>query len=240
MGLYKTFHYARSEMGRAILEAGQFAHVPEADVWATLDELEWPCREYVTVSFQHGHQSKEPGFYSQQTLMAFAARFGTLCPVCLTPVGLEKRSALWADVEYMPTWLSYEGDSEFPVMAITEEPEWYTEAWQSRYWPGYGTRGRGHARCGIVDRVANWLTSGDCADSDCLNSVSYFFRRRAGGFNDYLNWLRDRPHLPLRFNPRTRRERRPYRDMRDLVDSRFELAFQPPNPLQGITTPYAL
>lgn len=222
MGLLKTYLYARSEMGRAILEAGQFAHVPENTVWNTLDDISWPCCDDVSVTTKSGHRCKEKGFFALDTLDEFAVRFGTLCPVCLTPVGFEPRSTTWVELDYMPTWLPYHGDNRYPELAIKEEPDWYEEAWNNRSCPGMGAKGRAHARCGIVDRVAHNLERGDKEAS--LEPVIHFFRRRNGGFKAYLEWLRDRPRPSLRFNPRKHREPRHYSDLRWTIDTVSEAA----------------
>lgn len=216
MSFYKSYHYSRSEMGRAILEAGQFAHVPERTVWEFLDGVSETCFTDVCVT-AWPIRRLERGYHAYGTLDECAAHFGTLCPVCLTPVHLEPRSGVSGYHGYMPAWLSYDGDSRYPVQAIIEEPEWYTDAWKNHSWPGLGTRGMAHARCGIIDTVARRIV-GDDADED-IESVVHFFRRRSG-FRAYLEWLRDRPKYPLRFNPRQKPQaRRMYHDMRWKIDT---------------------
>lgn len=208
-------------MGRAILEAGQFAHVPERTVWEILDGLSWPCCTEVNVG-TFPNRRVERGFLALTTLDEFAVRFGTLCPVCLTPVHLEPRSAVWGVSDYMPAWLSYDGDNRYPVLAIKEEPEWYIDAWNNRSWPGLGTRGQAHARCGIIDAVSRRISDDD-GEQD-IETVVHFFRRRTG-FRAYLEWLRDKPKFSLRFNPRKRpHDRQRYIDMRWKVDTVLEAA----------------
>lgn len=217
MSFYKTYHYSRSEMGRAILAAGQFAHVPERTIWEVLDGLSWPCCQDVTIHTGPLEHFKERGFSAHATLDEFAVRFGTLCPVCLTPVHLEPRSVVWGDYDYMPAWLPYNGDNRYPVSAIEEEPEWYAESWNNRSWPGLGAVGRAHARCGIIDAVSRRIADDD-GQKD-IETVVHFFRRRTG-FKAYLEWLRDRPKFHLRFNPRKHVEpRQRYNDMRWKIDT---------------------
>lgn len=65
---YRSLRYARSEMERAILEAAQFAHIPEDAVKACLDSS--------------GRRFFDP----IETAAHLSTQYGQLCPICLTPV----------------------------------------------------------------------------------------------------------------------------------------------------------
>lgn len=76
-----TKRLPRPLMGRALLEAGQFSHVPSDMIWSELyrDDLShkvlvWRTKDYIRLC--------DPGY----VIYHFGEVFSTLCPVCLTKV----------------------------------------------------------------------------------------------------------------------------------------------------------
>lgn len=117
--IYSTKSYARSEIGRALSECSQFAHVRIAQIFEYLDEN------------KHILASKIPivdeidcfafAFSGGICLRDFTAQFGTLCPLCLCPVMQPKEyTELWefkADKHrnkpFLPEWLTIHNHDVF-------------------------------------------------------------------------------------------------------------------------------
>lgn len=97
--LYATKVYARSEMGRAILEAPQFAHVPEVKVWEALDSRFAELGTKIPIVDEPGAYA--PSYRAASVLHCFETTFGTLCPICLCPIvhpaGTLERYSFFAD-----------------------------------------------------------------------------------------------------------------------------------------------
>jgi len=117
--LFATKRYARSEIGRALSDAPQFAHVTIEQLFSRLDSersvfatpiklLDAP--KYVAVGYDAG-----------TVLWDFSAEFGTLCPVCLCavyhPTDFQKlatfRREAFRNQLMIPAWLHLERHDEF-------------------------------------------------------------------------------------------------------------------------------
>lgn len=85
--LFASKEYARSQIGEALLDACQFAHVPEADIWAYLDAAENARR--VVVRCDDGKKDvavEVNAYFAPGVLGGMTKKHGVLCPVCLCPV----------------------------------------------------------------------------------------------------------------------------------------------------------
>ena len=92
--LYRTHKYLRSHIGAALLEASQFAHVPERAVWGFLDaEREHLARRVRVLWGEHDARPRPYvevlAYEPEPTLVRFERTFGVLCPLCLCPVQTE-------------------------------------------------------------------------------------------------------------------------------------------------------
>lgn len=86
--LYASYEYTRAAIGEAILEASQFAHVPEAGVWDLLDGMADTISRPARV--RGGDEDRTTywvrAYDAANTLNAFETEYGSLCPICLCPV----------------------------------------------------------------------------------------------------------------------------------------------------------
>lgn len=198
--LLTTKSYARSETGRAILEAAQFAHVPEADVWSFLDDPENYWMGQVRLYNEVGWDVIDVRRYHADWIASkIQAQHGSLCPVCLCPIlGKEPRAGV--DRRLLPNWLHYQGDDQFL--------EDGTHPW----WGEPNCKGTNHLTCEEVMDVIDDLEEMDRPIERRLEheerwdyafglSALRFFKKRR--WQSYLEALRRREAPPLRFNPRT-------------------------------------
>jgi hypothetical protein len=117
--LYKTKSYARSEIGRALSECSQFAHVPILQIFEHLDKQERPLSYKMRIVDELN--SFAPAFSAETCLWEFSAHFGTLCPLCLCPIKHPYDSQeLWSfradkfrNKPFLPSWLTLHTHDEF-------------------------------------------------------------------------------------------------------------------------------
>lgn len=108
--LYRTHEYLRSVIGTALLEASQFAHVPESAVWDFLDkDVEKMARRVlVLLGSADGATRKSIQVWAYQpdtTVYRCEQAFGTLCPVCLCPAMPANRYEDDPSYEALPGYL---------------------------------------------------------------------------------------------------------------------------------------
>lgn len=204
----KTFTYAPSIMREAIANAGQFAHVPIAEIDRFLADGERKTRYHADIiggpwSTIVNAARWPRGFNAHYTLRHFERDFSALCPVCHTPVfggetGHERGETAcvpFSTSDLMPSFLYYET------------------------WSGY--HDFAHADCA---EFMGWLESGlykvERGNPYGAKEIGDFFRRRRG-WKVYCEEIRDRRaafQMPLRFNPAHHHHRHDYGDTRFCID----------------------
>lgn len=203
MHFLKTHRYAPSVMREAIVNAGQFAHVPLSEIDWFLEEAEddpymrrletgfW-CREVSELRWP-------VGFHAHYTLRHFEQQYHALCPVCFTPIDeTHERGVPWCELYLMPSFLYFEGAD-------------YGHGWA-------------HEMCASGVRwlhdCVRGVERGDLSDA---KQIRLFFNRR-GGWKPWAEAVAERQAffgVPLRFNPATHRHKHEYADTRSCLDIRF-------------------
>lgn len=198
--LLKSFGYTRSEMERAILSAGQFAHASEDDVRAMLDDEALFSRRQVRYVLADRSVTRVDYryYHAEMVCRRTAKEFGTLCPVCLGVI--EGDMPRWTGFgPLFASWLYFDGDDlSYPRGSTFGD-------WENR---GYYHHECRHVASAIdaledMERVA---IEGDVEDmrvDRLLNRIDYVFRNR-GSWRPYLKALSEGGRSrQLRFNPRT-------------------------------------
>lgn len=196
---YSTRPYSRAEMTRAALRAGQFAHIPEAEVRAYADAYPHDLAFHDYNSWRGGSWD---GIQADSFLRGLAFRFDALCPVCLTPVLKGDERATAPSYHLMPSWLRYSGDDR--------EMEWSGHA-------HYGLderQGVIHCQCEEVERLVHrldhyaepWVGPKNGYEDflllDRFRRGMRFMRGLGREHQQFRAFVDGRAKPPLRFNPR--------------------------------------
>lgn len=162
-------------MGRAILDAPQFAHVPEKTVFTCLDEMFDNLGHKIPIADEPGAYAK--GYSAAPCLRYFEQTFGTLCPVCLCPILHPK------DMIERWQWLKPQ-PHQFINRWLVAGQEW---AWQPC-----------HNACKPKAAALAWLECGHEPDEN--RALMMIARPRF--FTEHLNHCIEMSPPYLRFNPR--------------------------------------
>ena len=190
----ESFHYAATEMRRALMEASQFAHVSEAEIdhfmiWAYANMS-------TTDAFLEARVCPEipKVFRANHLIRRFEEEFGHLCPVCQCVIQQEEdRKPAWYRYSLMPSWLTYRSLND------------HNDA---------------HCECEDALRSLVWETDRvDRGDIGSAKRLAAFFTRK-GHRHDLVDLLESRAAQkpPLRIDPSTVTRTFNYADTRDVRD----------------------
>lgn len=110
--IYSTKSYARSEIGRALTQASQFAHLSVSDIFDHLDANEKALATPIRIADEGDCIAM--AFDAGTVLWDFSSALGTLCPMCLCPLyhPTDLQELYWMKKDptrnrpFLPGWLT--------------------------------------------------------------------------------------------------------------------------------------
>ncbi len=130
--IYSTKSYARSEIGRALTEATQFAHLSISDIFNHLDENEKTLATPIRIADEKDCIAM--GFNAGTVIWEFSSSLGTICPMCLCPFHhpTDLQELYWMKKDatrnrpFLPGWLTLY--NQFDYQPVHDECKTFASA----------------------------------------------------------------------------------------------------------------